>query len=577
MSNKKPIKFNYIFVYSILYSIIFIFLFFAYREQFSIHTKNIIVIINLTIIFGLLNLEFIRKKAYYTYKLFLKTGSKIYFYSLILLLSSWLFIIIGNKFSVEKKLFYPFVLIITQIEIFIYIFLFIRFYSQYVESARLDAPHYVVIGFVSLIIIGAFLLFEPISQKKEVSFIDALFTSTSAVCVTGLTVNTITEAFTSVGLAIILLLIQFGGLGIMILYASFILFFIGNLSLKGFEITIKTTEISGKYNSFQRTIFFILIYTFVIEFFGAILLTIRFSFLGFPFKKAIILGAFHSISAFCNAGFSLFPNSLINFRGDIPINLIVISLITLGGIGFVVNYDIFRLLINKIGKNKKNISLNIQSKMVLKIYFLLNIIGAALFFLIENKGVLKDFLPHEKIFASLFQVVTARTAGFNTVDISSLSNLSKILLEILIIIGASSGSTGGGIKVTTFFILIYTITSFIKEKESVTIYNHRISNYQVIKSFSLFTVYLFVILFSYSILLLFDKNNPQSLLFETISSLGTVGLSTGITSSLSDISKIILTLVMFIGRVGPLTVFTALSLTKKHEPINYPETEIMIG
>jgi trk system potassium uptake protein TrkH len=493
------------------------------------------------------------------------------------LISGWLIIIIGNKFSVETKLFYPFVLIITQIEIFIYIFLFIRFYSQYVESARLDAPHYVIIGFVSLIIIGAFLLFEPISQKNEVSFVDALFTSTSAVCVTGLSVNTITDAFTQVGLAIILLLIQFGGLGIMILYASFILFFMGNLSLKGFDITLKATEISGKYNSFQRTIFFILIYTFVIEFFGGFFLTARFSFLGFPIRKAMILGVFHSISAFCNAGFSLFPNSLMNFKGDILINFIIISLITLGGIGFVVNYDIFRFLINKIGKNKKYISLNIQSKMVLKIYLLLNIIGAALFFLIENKGVLKGFLPHEKVLASLFQVVTARTAGFNTVDISSLSTLSKTLLEVLMVIGASSGSTGGGIKVTTFFIIIYTIASFIKEKESVTVYNHRISNYQVIKSFTLFVVYLLVIIISYSILLFFDKNNPQSLLFETISALGTVGLSTGITASLSDAAKIILTIVMFIGRVGPLTVFTALSLNKKHEPINYPETEIMIG
>ncbi|HPC38635.1 MAG TPA: potassium transporter TrkG [Exilispira sp.] len=577
MSSKKPIRFNYLFVYSTLYSIIFVFLFLAYRQQLTKYTKNIIFIINIFIILGVFNLEILRKKAFYTFKLFFKTGAKIYLYSFVLLISGWLFIIIGNRFSAETMLFYPFVLIVTQIEIFIYIFLFIKFYSQYVESTKLDAPHFVVIGFISLIIIGAFLLFEPISQKKEISFIDALFTSTSAVCVTGLTVNNITEAFTPAGLTIILLLIQLGGLGIMVLYASFILFFVGSLSIKGFDITIKSTEISAKYSSFQRTIFFILIYTIIIEFIGALLLTLRLSFLGFPLKTSLILGVFHSISAFCNAGFSLFTNSLVNFKGDILINLTIIGLITFGGIGFVVNYDILKNLLYKIKKEKKYVSLTVQSKMVLKMYLFLNLFGAILFFLMENKGVLKGLLPHEKVLASLFQVVTARTAGFNTVDISSLSTLSKTLLEILMIIGASSGSTGGGIKVTTFFIIIYTIVSFIREKENVNVYNHKISNYQIIKSFSLFFTYLFVILISYSLLLFFEKSNPQNLLFETISALGTVGLSTGITSSLSDPAKIILTVVMFIGRVGPLTVFTALSITKKHEPVDYPETEIMIG
>lgn len=577
MNNKKPIKFNYLFVYSILYSIIFIFLFLTYREEILSFTKKIILALDIFIFLGILHLEILRKRAFYTFKVFFKTGSKIYFYSFILFISGWLFIFIGNKFFVDPKILIPFTLIVTQIEMFIYIFLFIRFYSQYVESAKLDAPHFVVIGFVSLIVIGAFILFEPISQQKEISFIDALFTSTSAVCVTGLSVNDISNTFTPFGLIILLILIQLGGMGIMILYASFILFFIGNLSVKGFDIALKATEITGKYNSFQRIIFFIVIYTFIIEFFGAIFLTLRFLAIGFSSSKAIVYGIFHSISAFCNAGFSLFSNSFMNYKGDVAINFILMTLITLGGIGFIVNYDISRFLLNKTKKNKKYTALTVQTKMVITMYIILNLVGATIFFIIENKGILKNLLPHEKVMVSLFQVVTARTAGFNTVDIARLSPITISLLEILMIIGASAGSTGGGIKVTTFFIIIYTIISFIKEKDVVTIYNHKISNYQILKSFSLLFTYLIVILISFMILMAFDNNDPQSLLFETISALGTVGLSMGITTSLTDIAKVILTIVMFIGRVGPLTVFTALSLVKKNEPIDYPETNIMIG
>lgn len=577
MNSKKPIRFNYIFAYSILYSIIFIFIFLTYREEVINFTKNILLILDFVIILSILHLESIRKKAFYTFKLFFKTGLKIYSYISVLIFTGWIFIFIGKKFSVDENFLLPFTLIVTQIEMFIYIFLFIRFYSNYVESTKLDAPHFVVIGFVSLIVIGAFILFEPISQKKHVSFVDALFTSTSAVCVTGLTVNDIGSTYTPFGLIVILILIQLGGLGIMILYASFILFFVGNLSVRGFDIALKATEISDKYNSFQKTIFFILIYTFIIELFGAIFLTLRFFSIGFEFNRSLVLGIYHSISAFCNAGFSLFPNSFMDFKGDILINLILITLITLGGIGFIVNYDILRFFINKAKRYKKNINLTVQTKMVLMIYLLLNLIGGLIFFIVENNGVLKGLLPHEKIMASLFQVVTARTAGFNTIDISKLNTISRTLIEILMIIGASSGSTGGGIKVTTFFIVIYTIFSFIKEKEVVTIYNHKINKYQIIKSFSLFFSYLIVILFSYMILLFFDKNEPQSLLFETISAIGTVGLSMGITPFLSNIAKVILTIVMFIGRVGPLTVFTALSFTKKNEPVDYPETNIMIG
>lgn len=577
MNNKKPIKFNYLFVYSILYSIIFIFLFLTYREEILSFTKKIILALDIFIFIGVLHLEILRKRAFYTFKVFFKTGSKIYFYSFILFISGWLFIFIGNKFFVDPKILIPFTLIITQIEMFIYIFLFIRFYSQYVESAKLDAPHFVVIGFVSLIVIGAFILFEPISQQKEISFIDALFTSTSAVCVTGLSVKDISNTFTPFGLIILLILIQLGGMGIMILYASFILFFIGNLSVKGFDIALKATELTGKYNSFQRIIFFIVIYTFIIEFFGAIFLTLRFLTIGFSSSKAIVYGIFHSISAFCNAGFSLFPDSFMSYKGDVAINFILMTLITLGGIGFIVNYDISRFLLNKTKKNKKYTALTVQTKMVITMYIILNLVGAIIFFLIENKGILKNLLPHEKVMASFFQVVTARTAGFNTLDIARLSPITRSLLEILMIIGASAGSTGGGIKVTTFFIIIYTIISFIKEKNVVTIYNHKISNYQILKSFSLLFTYLIVILISFMVLMAFDKNDPQSLLFETISALGTVGLSMGITASLTDIAKVILTIVMFIGRVGPLTVFTALSLVKKNEPIDYPETNIMIG
>ncbi|HQJ41363.1 MAG TPA: potassium transporter TrkG, partial [Exilispira sp.] len=246
-------------------------------------------------------------------------------------------------------------------------------------------------------------------------------------------------------------------------------------------------------------------------------------------------------------------------------------------IGFMVAYDLFNYFAQKFGRNKKVVYINPQTKIVLSMYLILNFTGMILFFIFENAKSLNGLYPHEKFLASLFQVVTARTAGFNTLDIASLQPITKLLLEVLMIIGANSGSTGGGIKVSTFFIILSTVFAFIGEKEHVNINRRRISYNNIVKSFSLFFSYLSVVVIALGLILLLDIFDFEKVLFEVISAMGTVGLSCGITPYLKSSSKLVIVVLMFIGRVGPLTFFTALNLSKKNEKVTYPETEIMIG
>ncbi len=573
----KPIKFNLLFVYCLILSISFIFLFFLYKDDTLLIAQNALIIIDIIILLSVIHLEYHRKKAYATYRLFFKEGLSFYIYTLILILAGWIFILLGAFLDVSWIVLTNFSLVLTQIGLFVFIFLYIRQYSTYIESTRLYAPHYVLIGFIGLIILGAFLLFQPFSQRVEEPFINSLFTATSAVCVTGLVVNNISTSYSQVGLTILLALIQFGGLGIMVLYASFMLFFSGNISIQGFNITTKAIDIPEKYKSFQQIIFFILIYTFVIEFIGALILTLRFLYLGFSVGNSIISAIFHSISAFCNAGFSLYSTNFMGFKTDFIVNITLICLITFGGIGFMVAYDLFNYFAQKFGRNKKVVYINPQTKIVLSMYLILNFTGMILFFIFENAKSLNGLYPHEKFLASLFQVVTARTAGFNTLDIASLQPITKLLLEVLMIIGANSGSTGGGIKVSTFFIILSTVFAFIGEKEHVNINRRRISYNNIVKSFSLFFSYLSVVVIALGLILLLDIFDFEKVLFEVISAMGTVGLSCGITPYLKSSSKLVIVVLMFIGRVGPLTFFTALNLSKKNEKVTYPETEIMIG
>lgn len=328
----------------------------------------------------------------------------------------------------------------------------------------------------------------------------------------------------------------------------------------------------------RNFIIFIIKMTFIFEIIGAIALFIswkgRFTGNFITAYHAI----FHSVSAFCNAGFSTFSDNLIRFSGDSSTNVTICFLIILGGLGFTVIKDLWDNIKNRFfSKNKKIIRLKVQTKIVFVISILLIVAGALFFYLIETNNSLSQSGLKNKILVSLFQSVTARTAGFNTSDMAGLSTASLLLMIVLMFIGGSPGSTAGGIKTTTIAVLWATITSGFRQKDQVELYRRTIPYEVVRKAISVFIISLFV-LFVFSMLLLYaEKKMFVSVLFEAVSAFGTVGLSTGITGQLTEKGKLIITLLMFIGRLGPLTIAYAFLSSKRPVKYTYAEERVMIG
>ncbi len=315
---------------------------------------------------------------------------------------------------------------------------------------------------------------------------------------------------------------------------------------------------------------YILIFTVIIEGVGATILFFCWQRFYSPIK-ALYLGVFHSISAFCNAGFSLFSDSIMRYKGDLTINLTFMALIILGGIGFLVLLELFQY-----GKNG---TLSLHAKLALKISLILILIGFIGIYLIEsnNPFTLSNLNLSEKIYGSIFQSVTARTAGFNTVHIGSMLNPTLFLIIILMFIGASPGSTGGGVKTTTFGLLILYVWSSLTGKEGINLFKRRVSPDIIPKALTVITLSLALVIIMTILLSYVEGKDFIKILFEVVSAFGTVGLSTGITPSLSVAGKIIIIITMFSGRVGPLGL--ALSLIQGREPevIKYPEEKVMVG
>ena len=413
------------------------------------------------------------------------------------------------------------------------------------------------------------------------SFIDALFTSTSATCVTGLTVVDTGARFTLLGQIVILILIQLGGLGIMTFSTFFIFLIMGKFSLSDRDVIQETLTQSPIKNiaGLLKTIFF---FTIVIEVAGSLLLTISFS-QQFSPDRALYYGLFHSISAFCNAGFSLFQTSFVDFQGNWGVNLILIVLIILGGIGFVVLHEFKRFLLKK-GRHFRT-SFSFHSKIAISITLILIAAGTLFIFLFEHQNVLTDKPIGSKFLISLFQSVTSRTAGFNTVDISILTNASLFFIIMLMFIGASPGSCGGGIKTTTAGVIFAMLVSRFHDREDVNIANRRIPNNVVSKAISVMFFSIVIIIFFTILIVQVEKGGIShhesqgyflEIFFEVVSAFGTVGLSTGLTSGLSVPAKFIIILAMFIGRIGPLTI--ALAIGKKEHPrFKYAQENLLVG
>lgn len=449
-----------------------------------------------------------------------------------------------------------------------------KFYKN-LESLKKNPYMVFVIAFAMIIFLGAFLLNLPFASEcgKSIGFIDALFTSTSAVCVTGLTVVNTAEYWTTFGKLVIIILIQMGGLGVMTMSAM-IAFLLGKrISLKTRVLIMEERNVDELQGVVKLTKS-ILVYTFIVELVGAIILSLVFV-RDYGLVKGISFSLFHSISSFCNAGFDLTGNSMINYVDNPIITFTISLLIIIGGIGYFVFCDIY--------ENKSFKRITLHSKLVLIITAILLITGFLLILILEYNNVktIGNLNLWGKIQASIFQSVVPRTAGFNSVEVSNLRNSTVTVMLLFMFIGGSSGSTAGGVKITTAGVIFISIYNFVRGKRDVEVFMKKIDSAIVIKAMSIIGIGLFLINLVTFILTITEANSGfdfLDMLFETVSAFGTVGLSRGLTPSLGNVGRLLLSLVMFVGRLGPLTVACAFMKQNKNlGNYTYPEGKIIIG
>jgi trk system potassium uptake protein TrkH len=445
--------------------------------------------------------------------------------------------------------------------------------EKMIFNSKMGVTRTLVIGFALIIFVGSILLFLPISNRTgHISYIDALFTSTSAVCVTGLSVADTWTQFTLFGQIVILALIQIGGLGFMTIAIEFALFSGKRIGLRErsmLDDAVNATQIGGVVRLIRR----ILIGTAIIESSGALILSFRFI-PRFGVARGIWFSIFHSISAFCNAGFDLMgilkPNSSLTLFTNDPVVIITIALlIIVGGIGFIVWND----LIDVKFKFQK---LKLHSRIAITYTISIIFIGMLLFFLMEQNNVLKGKPLSEQLLISFFQSVTPRTAGYFAVDIGKLGDPSRYLTIFLMIIGACPGGTGGGIKITTFAVICRAVHAYIYDSDNVSLMHYRVSDETIHRAFNSTALYLlFGILGTWTICL--QGNTFTAAAVECFSAIGTVGLSNGITSSLSALGLIVLIVLMYMGRLGSLTVFTAMKRNGSTNKLKDPLGSVIVG
>ncbi|MFC2060887.1 TrkH family potassium uptake protein [Elusimicrobiota bacterium] len=432
--------------------------------------------------------------------------------------------------------------------------------------------------FIIVIIFGTLSLKIPGTTVNPISTIDALFTATSAVCVTGLTVKDTGTFFTPIGKVIILLLIQIGALGYMSLASLIVLLLRRGMNIKG-KLLVKKQMSGTKSIKLHRFILRVVILTVTLELLGAVVLILRMGNIFDSFFKTAAFGIFHSVSAFCNAGFDIFGKgvSLTPLSGD-PVAVMLISLlIIVGGIGYIVIDDVIEYFAARL--KKKNHGITVHTKIVLTTTVFLLLFGTIIYYLAEsgNPATMGNMALSQKWLMSFFQAVTPRTAGFSMIDTSGLINFSIIFTIILMFIGASPGGTGGGIKTTTFAIVVGNIKSIIQDKEDMSVFKRRVAITTIKNSVAIFSLGIFFIVIVTLFISVFENFSIRKIIFEVTSAFGTVGLSTGITDDLKTISKLLIILTMFFGRLGPLTIGSAILRKTKKVSYRYPEQEVAVG
>ena len=446
------------------------------------------------------------------------------------------------------------------------------------RSKRFTSVQVIAIGFATIILIGALLLSLPIATIDGVRtpFIDCIFTSTSAVCVTGLvTVDTGTY-WSYFGKTVIMIFIQIGGLGFMS-FATLLALITGKRITLKERLLIRESISSTSLQGIVRLARYILTFTFSIELIGAMILSIQFI-PEFGLGKGIYYSIFHAVSAFCNAGFDLMGgyNSVTAYSNNSLVILTLSALIIIGGLGFYVWDDIYSY--------KRNRRLSLQTKIVITMSAVLIVFGFIMFFLFEysNPETLKNMPIKEKLLSAFFASVSPRTAGFNSINLASMSMASVLLTIILMFIGGSPGSTAGGIKTSTAGVLLLTVISVIKGREDTEVFKKKISKETVYKAFAVVVIAL-TLVFTVTILLSITESGSglpfEQYLFEATSAFGTVGLTMGLTQELTFIGKVIVAITMYAGRIGPLTLLVAMAIRSdnKTNSIKYPEGKILVG
>jgi len=431
-------------------------------------------------------------------------------------------------------------------------------------------------SFLFIIAIGIPLLMLPAATAdgRGASFVDAVFTSTSATCVTGLVVRDTGSYFSGFGHMVILILMQVGGLGIMTFSTLFAIILGRRLGFREEEHMRGILDQSSTVEMYDLIIRIVSI-TMVFETFGALLLFLRWAG-AMGSEGALKSAVFHAVSAFCNAGFSLNADSLSAYVGDWYVNVVFIVLIVVGGIGFVVLNDVLNRTDGLNPFTVKWSRLTVHSRLAIITSAVLIVAGMLTMFFFEFDNSMLDLSVPEKLLASLFQSVTCRTAGFNTVDTADLRDVTLFICMILMFIGASPASTGGGIKTTTFTVLLLSVRCLLRSRDEVELFGRTIPHQTVYKAVA-------IVLFSLTFLVVFtvlllatETGRFADILFEAVSAIGTVGLSTGVTGGLTAVGKLLITTLMYVGRVGPLTVALALGEVRKVN-IEYPTTRITVG
>lgn len=440
---------------------------------------------------------------------------------------------------------------------------------------HISQTQFIAYGFFCIILLGTLLLKLPISSRdgQSENLLTCLFTATSASCVTGLVVADTWSQWSLFGQLVILTMIQIGGLGFITVgvFISIVLRRKIGLKERGLlQESVNTLQIGGVVRLAKR----IIKGTCIFEGVGAVLLAIRFI-PQFGFWRGLFYGIFHSVSAFCNAGFDLMGNrapysSFVYYYDDWLVNLVIMSLIVIGGIGFIVWDDLYR---NRLHFRKYML----HTKIVLVTTGILVLGGGVLFYLLERNNLLVGMNASGQILTSLFSAITARTAGFNTTDTAVLTDGSKLLTIILMFIGGSPGSTAGGIKTTTFFVLLMCVHSNIKQTYGVNIFGRRLDEVAVKRSGTILTINLLLALFAALAIMAIQPLGFSDIMFETFSAIGTVGMTTGITRDLSSISRVIIIILMYSGRIGSLSFALAFVQSRRRAHVEQPVEAINVG